>query len=189
MPRVGARPAYIGVDPGLSGGIAVIMPAGVLWTVMPEDEIGVVRWLLALKDGKLACRAAVERVWSFGKQGGQGAFTFGRNYGAVRAALCALSGEVPLDPTPQAWMKALGIPLSSKTPAPKDYHSNKAAKKAADKIAREEKGAHKEKLRAEAERRFPGLDLWKCKLVTQRAVCDALLVADYCRLQHEETDG
>ncbi len=101
---------YIGIDPGLSGGIATLSDAGsVLFvTKMPETERDVYDAILnavgitSAVDG----RAALEFVRSSPQQGVTSAFSFGRGYGGLRMALtvaCVSFDEV----TPQKWQKAM----------------------------------------------------------------------------------
>lgn len=102
--------AYLGCDPGLSGGLAVIFqsPAVAPFTLkMPETERDL--WDSLVDIGRLAetVVAAVERVSSSPQMGVTSAFTFGRGYGALRMALIG-AGLAFVDVQPQAWQKALG---------------------------------------------------------------------------------
>lgn len=99
--------AWVGIDPGKSGGIARITDFGVVeaWK-MPETERDIwdlVRFVFPSTLGL----AVIERVHSMPKQGVVSSFTFGRNYGSLRMAL--IGWNVPFEEvTPQRWMKALG---------------------------------------------------------------------------------
>lgn len=101
--------AYIGCDPGKSGGIAIIT-AGITPATfkMPETErdlLDLVKSLSRWHDCPVI--AAVEVVHAMPGQGVTSMFTFGRGYGALRMALHA--AEISFrDVTPQAWQKALG---------------------------------------------------------------------------------
>lgn len=101
------QPAYLGIDPGLSGGIALIHPDGVITHRMPVmDGIdartlhGVLRewserWNLA---------TAVERVHSMPRQGVSSTFTFGLGTGRIQGVLSSLGLEY-LNPLPPKWKK------------------------------------------------------------------------------------
>jgi hypothetical protein len=95
---------YLGIDPGVSGGIAMVNRRGrvVQLAKMPTTDQDV---LELLGDG--GTFAILERVHSMPKQGHNGAFTFGRNYGALQMALAA--SNIPFDlVTPQKWQTAMG---------------------------------------------------------------------------------
>lgn len=96
---------YIGVDPGVSGGIAVLSAAGGCIAAVPmpatEQEL-----LALLVPWRGESRAMLERVRSSPQMGVVSAFTFGRGYGALRMALVA--SAIPFDePTPQTWQRAM----------------------------------------------------------------------------------
>lgn len=121
----------IGVDPGLSGGIAwqsteahaVKMPA-------TEHDIATVFAGFEMAD----CFAYLEKVHSMPEQGVKSSFTFGQNYGSLRMALVA--NAIPFeDVTPQKWMGHYGL------------------KRRKD----ESKTAWKNRLKAKAQQLFPRL--------------------------------
>lgn len=98
---------HIGIDPGLSGGIAFIPASGEPWAhKMPEtdrDLIDLLRDSINLFDA----RATLEFVSSSPQMGVKSAFTFGEGYGRLQMALTALG--VPYERVrPQAWQKAMG---------------------------------------------------------------------------------
>lgn len=100
---------FVGLDPGLGGGIAVLADDGqVVWTEkMPASERDLLDLLSegALKDGPK--RAALERVSSSPLMGVVSAFTFGKGYGGLRMALVA--AKIPFDEVaPAVWQKHLG---------------------------------------------------------------------------------
>lgn len=104
---------YLGFDPGLSGGLAVIDANGNAGTwVMPVsgDEIdaralGVWVWGEVLKADS-ACIATVEKVGAMPKQGLASTFKFGKGYGTILGVLGALGVRCELV-TPQAWKKVI----------------------------------------------------------------------------------
>lgn len=98
---------YIGIDPGLSGGIAFIPDNGTPWAhKMPEtdkDLMELFRDSINLSEP----RALIELVHSSPQMGVKSAFTFGEGYGRLQMALTALG--IPYERVrPQAWQKALG---------------------------------------------------------------------------------
>lgn len=99
---------YLGIDPGLSGGIAVLCEDGSLcdkWK-MPQTPIDVyeVFQSVALLG---PVRAMLERVSASPQMGVVSAFTFGAGYGALQMALAAT--KIPYDlVTPVKWQTALG---------------------------------------------------------------------------------
>jgi crossover junction endodeoxyribonuclease RuvC len=141
---------YMGIDPGMSGGIAVISFSREVYALekMPVTERAI--WKLVKKFEPIM--AMIEKVHAMPKQGVSSTFKFGCGYGGLRMALTAAG--IPFDEvTPQAWQKAMGVTVrNTKTETKRD---------------------HKKKLLAKAERLFP-----KCKPTLSTA--DALLIADYC---------
>ena len=100
---------FIGIDPGISGGIAIIGDGIQPWDVkMPETERDIWDTIRALKSwSDREAFATIERVHAMPGNGAVSMFNFGGNYKALRMALIA--SEIPFDGvTPQAWQKALG---------------------------------------------------------------------------------
>lgn len=111
---------YIGIDPGLSGAIAVFdMKKGHLSVIdMPVVEVerngkkkrelspAMLAHVLGLI-GKPST-AFVERVGAMPGQGVSSVFSFGRSLGTIEGALAAL--QIPMTlVVPQAWQKACGV--------------------------------------------------------------------------------
>lgn len=101
---------YIGVDPGASGGIAALDETGAVVAAlkMPETERDVLEAFSGLDVFDLAgsARAVLEFVRSSPQMGVTSAFSFGRNYGALRMALVA--ARIPFDEvSPQKWQTAM----------------------------------------------------------------------------------
>jgi len=97
---------YIGIDPGLSGGLALINDNGdALTERMPKTERDAID-LLAKWFWSGGTFAVIEHVWSVPGQGG--GFAFGQNVGTLRTALTA--ARIPFDAViPRRWQAALGI--------------------------------------------------------------------------------
>jgi crossover junction endodeoxyribonuclease RuvC len=96
---------YLGIDPGKSGGIAVLSPTGVIdcMVKMPQTEADLY-YLLRSFDGD--GRAMVEHVHASPQMGVVSAFTFGKGYGALLMALTA--AKIKFDEvSPRKWQGAL----------------------------------------------------------------------------------
>lgn len=101
--------ACLGIDPGQSGGIAIVDPTGMPWAVkMPETERDLWDMIREAKTwGSFETHAVIELVHSSPQMGVKSAFTFGGNYKSLRMALIA--ADIPFrEVRPQAWQKAMG---------------------------------------------------------------------------------
>ena len=98
---------YIGIDPGLSGGVAFIPASGEPWAhKMPETDRDLID-LLRDSTRDMEARAVIELVHSSPQMGVKSAFTFGEGYGRLQMALTALG--VPYERVrPAVWQKAMG---------------------------------------------------------------------------------
>jgi len=143
----------IAIDPGKNGGIAWTDLDGTLNTIKMPDTIGSLVDKLREIRAAGSFEAVLEKVGGFiegSQMPASKAFVFGENYGAVQAALSALGYRYTLI-APQKWQKPLS--LGTKASAGGSH-------------------AWKVKLKAEAQRRFPSVEvtLWNA---------DALLILDY----------
>lgn len=143
----------IAIDPGKNGGLAWTDIDGDLHTEKMPDTIGSI--VDKLREIRAAnCHEAIlEKVGGFvagSPAPGSAMFSFGENFGALQAALFALGYRVILVP-PQKWQKPLGLGTKASAGSSADW---------------------KRKLKAEAQRRFPSVEvtLWNA---------DALLILDY----------
>ena len=103
----------IGIDPGLSGGIAWIRDGRACVEKMPDtlhDLWGLIESILsdhAMIYRPHECAAYLESVHSSPQMGVKSAFTFGQGFGQLEMALVA--ANVPLNRVrPQQWQKAMG---------------------------------------------------------------------------------
>ena len=98
---------YIGIDPGLSGGVAFIPKSGEPWAhKMPETDRDLID-LLRDSTRDMEARAMLELVHSSPQMGVKSAFTFGEGFGRLQMALTALG--VPYERVrPAVWQKAMG---------------------------------------------------------------------------------
>ena len=164
MPKIKEKSpevVYMGIDPGKSGGIAVLFGKEVIATKMPDTEGDVLHWIRTHSSDAVA---VIEKVGGYvgkgkdgkGGQPGSAMFVFGRGVGGLCMALLACSipfEEVP----PQRWQKAIMKSSRGKT---------------------ESKPQWKNRCKAKAQQLFP----------TQKvtlATADALLIALYCKRLHE----
>lgn len=168
MPKIPSQETtFIGIDPGHSGGgLAALYGFHVEYAAMSKmSEKDIWDWFNAIKGEKVA---VIEKVWATPDQGAVSGFSFGMNYGFLRACLHATKTKF-IEVIPVNWMKGLNLPPRKKG-APKKEG--------------------KELLRSQAQQRFPNLELWTPKKRTNRgeqmAVADALLIASYCRKVHNE---
>jgi len=142
----------MGIDPGFSGGLAVLRPDGSVVAVepFPSDEVGSARLIRSMADRareqEATLVAFLESVNAHKGWQAAGAFTFGRSVGAIRATL-ALEGIPTVEAAPSRWMRALGCLTS---------------------------GQKSVTLR-KAQQRFP-------KAAVTHRTADALLLAEYGRL-------
>jgi len=103
---------YVGIDPGLSGGIAALTDNGlvVLAERMPEtrrDVMDVFDDIRGRQPVEGPARAYLEKVHSSPQMGVKSAFTFGGGYERVAMGLTAC--EIPFDEiTPQRWQLIVG---------------------------------------------------------------------------------
>jgi crossover junction endodeoxyribonuclease RuvC len=79
---------FIGIDPGKSGGIAVLSDNTSKAFPMPETERDISSLFQSLFHPHTF--AIIEKVHSAPQQGVASVFTFGANYGFLRGCLCAL---------------------------------------------------------------------------------------------------
>lgn len=169
MPRLDYSPNYcfIGIDPGKQGGIAAIH--------FGKSGTDVECWTLNIVDLHLfellnnfskarfgvPCHVCLEQVQSMPGEGHKGAFTFGEGFGKLKMALTAAGLGYELV-HPKQWQKELGIP---------------------GRVKGEPKHLLKQRSLEKAQQLFNHLEIWTTprSLGVQRAVCDALLLAEYAK--------
>lgn len=97
---------YLGIDPGKSGGWAMISQLGRTCQTMKSGTCNTKELHTFLCDWKPTF-AILEFVSSSPQQGVKSAFTFGQSYGAIEAILVCCG--VPFDRvTPKKWQQAMG---------------------------------------------------------------------------------
>jgi crossover junction endodeoxyribonuclease RuvC len=104
---------YIGFDPGLHGGVAVIYPGGaaeaypMLVSGGEIDARAIAVEIGSIEDNNQGpVVAIVEKVGAMPKQGVSSTFKFGKGYGTILGVLGALGIRTELV-TPQAWKKVI----------------------------------------------------------------------------------
>jgi hypothetical protein len=152
---------YIGVDPGLNGGITFMYKDKVTTKVMPKTQGMIWNELnLQFKTGKIRPIAMVEEIpYSIP---GISKSSMSKLYGSY-ASLCAYLLAAGIEThlvTAKVWQKRLGI---KKHPV-------------------ETTNAWKTRLAAKAKFLYPDLPVWDQNKGTQLAVADSILIAEYCRL-------
>ena len=149
---------HLGIDPGTSGGLAVIYYGAdvIAWkfsdTTLRDQWEGISD---ITNTTHHHIRATIEHVHSMPKQGVASTFKFGKSYGNLEAFLTA--AEIPFERvTPSVWQREFGL----------------IAKKGETKTAK--KNRHK----ALAQEMFPSVKV-------THAVADALLIAEWGRRHHD----
>ena len=100
---------FIGIDPGISGGLAIIYNDAYSVKKCPNTIQEMANELITLKDQapNLPMYCVIEKVHSFPGNSGRSMFTFGCNYGQWTGILATL--KIPYkEVTPHAWMKHYG---------------------------------------------------------------------------------
>jgi crossover junction endodeoxyribonuclease RuvC len=106
----------LGIDPGLSGALALYLPDGSLVVEdVPTLQLKSKRIIDEYALGRLVDRwsAQIREVWlkQVGVRPGEGAvgaFTFGRGYGLIRG-ICAANFLTIVDVTPATWKRAMSV--------------------------------------------------------------------------------
>lgn len=166
-----ATTCYIGIDPGVSGGIAWIEGGRIKAIPIPDNRADVWQWFGSRQPWLVhpsSPIAMVEHVTGYvggadrspeGKVGRSGGaangsrmFTFGMQYERVMMALCA-AGIPTQDVTAQKWQRALNL----------------------QKWRGEMKGDHKRRIKEAAQVRYP-------TITVTSATADALMIATYLYL-------
>ena len=157
-------PNIIGIDPGLTGGIALIAKDKIEVHKMPVlqlkkgkiiDEHALCTRLETLAADMGSLLVVVEHVHAMPKQGTVSMFNFGLGFGLIRGILCGLKKRYILV-RPQEWKREVlkGYPKGSEIQVARSL--------------------------------FPGVDLIQSKRARKphSGIVDALLIAEYGRRKH-----
>lgn len=147
--------AYLGIDPGLSGGMTVLdkegRPKGFL-EFASVSEHWIAEWVMKV-NGRFELKAAIELVHAMPGQGVSAMFTFGKALGLVRGLI--IGAKIPfIEVDPRKWQNYFQIP------------------KRGDK----KKTEHKKILQAKAHQLFPAY----VKEIS-RGTADSTLIAEWLR--------
>lgn len=159
MPSIETR-VYLGIDPGVNGGLSWIRNRVVSTSKMPESNEEILFLLRKLKwEGVV--EAVIEKVWGYVGKGSAGPhmFKLGANYGSLKMALLASDISLIEECPPRNWQKSLGIDPRIK---------NRKDKKG------ETDTEWKNRLKRKAQQLFP-------EIKVTLATADSLLIAEYCR--------
>jgi hypothetical protein len=150
MDTLPSQKRILAIDPGGSGGIAWQEESGVTSVKMPETEGDILSFFRGFKINSYT--VFMEEVGGYvGKaQPGSAMFKFGRHTGFVIGVVMALGFRLEMV-RPQKWQKNLGLGTSKDCASKADW---------------------KRKLKAEAQRKFPGVAVTLYN-------ADALLILDY----------
>lgn len=165
MPTV-SKPVIVGIDPGKSGGIAILQGSSLITHLMPDSDLSlrkIADGLEAFEVEGLEVVVYIEKVGAMPGQGVTSMFTFGQGYGKIQQAFCKLRREFV---TPQTWQKGLRIQGRKKV---------------------ESKPQFKNRLKLKAEELYPKSSVWELGVTKQRAVCDAILIAEYGKRKESGT--
>lgn len=96
---------YIGIDPGMSGAMAVIGTTDMPHVISFNEQ----KYAETLQSVQfLSCVCCLEKVGAMPGQGVTSMFNFGCNFGMIQGMLIALGIPYQLK-TPQAWKKEFGL--------------------------------------------------------------------------------
>lgn len=173
---------YLGIDPGQSGGIALIGGRSINLWPMPADEVGV--WGLISREVKRApnVKAVIEAVHAMPGNGVAGMFKFGLGVGGLRMALVAAGVEF-ISIHPNQWQRQLGVEPRRKHTGVKKMvvqrgkHKGKMVERPCGGESYED---FKERLCTFAQHLYP-----KQQGITLKT-CDALLLATWLSLTTKE---
>ena len=159
---------FAGIDPGMTGGLAVLDEDGKLISVAaiprmngstgPQDYQAIKVWFSELRRmGDV--HLALERLSVRPGEGIKGTLTAGTNWGFLKGMIVAIGARY-VEPTPQAWKKTLGLPKRSG----------------------KERKQGKEDAVVLATQLFPGINLTPGrKKIPHDGMADAVLIAEYAR--------
>jgi hypothetical protein len=159
--------AYLGMDPGRTGGLTAILPGRTIAILTPETETDIWDWVRQFRPGSLApynvTAAFCEIEWINPAIQKVSKSNMSKLYGSYMALrMACVAARIPFETVqPQKWQPQLGV--EKRRPSETDTK-------------------WKERLKGYAQRLFPDLECWQWRLVEERrAVADSILIAEQCR--------
>jgi len=171
---------YVGIDPGLSGGIAFLHGDTLRTHKCPTTEKDMMDLVMSYNSGNLV--AMLEQVNAFPGQGVKSVWSFSGNYHGWKMLLTAMCIPYQLV-LPKKWQSHFGsMPKAPPAPKKKDYNFGGEA---IGEIYRKDKANHKvvlakakkdrkNHIKSLAQQRFPNVKI-------TLATADAVLMAVYCK--------
>jgi Holliday junction resolvasome RuvABC endonuclease subunit len=120
---------YMGIDPGKSGGWAVLNQDGSVLKVGKNSAVKELREQLDSRN----MRIMLEKVWSSPQMGVVGAFSFGESFGYLQGLLFGRVYE-PHIVTPQYWQREMGLIQKGRKQGEGDAAKKNANKAMAQKL-------------------------------------------------------
>ena len=155
----------LGIDPGKSGGLVSICGGLLSITPMPVTERDLWNWFDSYQRHYIYSPFAVIE-WIHPAIQGIGKAAMSKLYGnymQLRGFLIAAG--IPYEEVkPVEWQRFFSIPSRKKTETTYQW---------------------KDRLRGKAQQLFPELSIWGDSKAKQLVVCDALLIAEFCRRKHK----
>lgn len=105
---------YMGIDPGQTGGIAIINDLNKHSVAYPYSSTKLIEICEEFKDNKNKVKVFVEKVHAMPHQGVTSMFNFGMGYGRILGILEAFNFTYSLV-TPQSWKKYVGVAADKQT--------------------------------------------------------------------------
>ncbi len=170
----------LAIDPGASGGIVAILGGATSVHNMPKTEGDVVELIRSYTTVNGDNTAYIEQLVKFmGQTPMSHMAVYASNHGLIKGVLMALRWRVVMI-RPQEWQKSLGLGITGRQKAVVKGMTavDAAAEKKRVKVLNSQlKRDWKNKLKSEAQRLFPNVNVTLMN-------ADALLIAEYARRQH-----
>ena len=148
--------SYLGIDPGASGGVALVQGDYVAaWKIRGRTGSDLASLFGQIKTEHLVKMAVLEKVAAFPKQGVSSTFKFGHSAGLLEGMLWAFEFRFELV-APGGWQRPMGLicPKGTTLTVKKNKH------------------------KARAQQLFPELEI-------THAIADALLIAEHARRTYQ----
>lgn len=166
---------YVGIDPGVNGGIAYLgNHSPLIGCAMPATERDLWKIFKVLGEPleyrglgtSPSCLVVAVVEWIHPAIQGIGKADMSKLYGNyMQCRLSLTAAQIPFETVmPKDWQRALGI----------------SPRKKGETVTK-----WKDRLRGRAQQLFPRLSCWDLSVTEQRKLSDAILIAEFCRRKHE----